>query len=115
MAAGLLLVDMNTTNNTPGAENTTAAQEDRLVRLPWGFFQDHQDRDLPTPEPVRWNKKSVWVSLDDPNLDELLDDANYYACKESRRGWDEGALRYVYAAERLLKAYHDQVEEEDAE
>lgn len=105
---------MRTQNTTTGAGNYTAAHdEDRLVRLPWAFFQDHQDRDLPTPEPVRWNKKSVWVSLDDPNLDELLDDARYYACKESRRGWDEGALRYVYAAERLLKAYHDQIVEGD--
>lgn len=94
---------------------TTTHDEDRLVRLPWAFFQDHQDRDLPTPEPVRWNKKSVWVSLDDPNLDELLDDARYYADKSTRSGWDEGALRYVYAAERLLKAYHDQIVEGDEE
>ena len=91
--------------------DTTCINKDRLVRLPWAFFQDHQDRDLPTPDPVRWNQKSVWVSLDDPNLDELLDDARYYAHKEMRRGWDSGALRYVYAAERLLKAYHDQIEE----
>jgi hypothetical protein len=114
MAAGLLLVDMNTTNTTTGAENTTAAQEDRLVRLPWGFFQDHQDRDLPTPEPVRWNKKSVWVSLDDPHLDDLIEDAEYYGDKNTAPDGD-GAEVFHYAAKRLLKAYHDQVEEEDAE
>jgi hypothetical protein len=106
---------MKTQNTTTGAANTTAAHdEDRLVRLPWGFFQDHQDRDLPTPEPVRWNKKSVWVSLDDPNLDELLDDAEYYADPNTCPDAD-GARVYHLAAKRLMKAYHDQIEETDEE
>jgi hypothetical protein len=106
---------MRTQNTTTGAGNSTAAHnEDRLVRLPWGFFQDHQDRDLPTPEPVRWNKKSVWVSLDDPNLDELLDDAEYYAAPNTCPDGD-GARVYHLAAKRLMKAYHDQIEETDEE
>jgi hypothetical protein len=54
------------------------------------------------------------VSLDDPALDELLDDARHYADKATRSGWDAGALPYVYAAERLLAAYRDQVEETQA-
>ena len=106
---------MKTQNTTTGAGNTTAAHdEDRLVRLPWAFFQDHEDRELPTPEPVRWNKKSVWVSLDDPNLDDLIEDAEYYGDKNTAPDGD-GAQVFHYAAKRLLKAYHNQVVEGDEE
>jgi hypothetical protein len=107
---------MRTQNTPTGAGNTTAAHdEDRLVRLPWMFVQDHNDRMERHEhcEAVKYNSKSVWISLDDPNLDDLLDDARHYANKDGRRGWDESALPYVYAAERLLKAYHDQVVEGD--
>jgi len=105
---------MKTQNTPTGAENTTAAQEDRIIRLPRMFYDDHQERDLPTPEAIRANAKSVWVSLDDPNLDELLDDAEYYAIPY---GWGDGAERYHKAAVRLLAAYNDQVTEdqEDAQ
>ena len=105
---------LQSTHTPTGAGDSAAHDEDRLVRLPWAFFQDHQDRDLPTPEPVRWNKKSVWVSLDDPNLDDLLEDAEYYGNKNTAPDGD-GAQVYHYAAKRLLKAYHDQIEESDEE
>ena len=103
--------------HTNGRGDSAAHDEDRLVRLPWMFVQDHNDRmeQHQHCEVVKCNSKSVWISLDDPNLDDLLDDARHYADKDMRSGWDEGALRYVYAAERLLKAYYDQIEETDEE
>lgn len=108
---------MKVQHTTTGAETPAAHDENRLVRLPWMFVQDHNDRmeQHQHCEVVKCNSKSVWISLDDPNLDDLLDDARHYAHKDMRSGWDEGALRYVYAAERLLKAYNDQVVEGDEE
>ena len=107
---------MRTQNTTTGAGNTTAAHnEDRLVRLPWGFVQDYEDRMEPEQrcEAIKWNSKSVWFSLDDPNLDDLLDNADYYADIDTCP--DDGAQRVHAAAKRLLKAYHDQVVEGDEE
>ena len=55
-----------------------------------------------------------WVSLDDPNLDDLIEDAEYYGDKNTAPDGD-GAQVFHYAAKRLLKAYHDQVVEGDEE
>jgi hypothetical protein len=49
------------------------------LRLPKMFFQDHADRALPTPTVLRENARHVWVGLDDPDLPELLADAEHYA------------------------------------
>lgn len=51
-----------------------------LIRLPWMFYTDHMDRELPTPQEVPpSNKRALWVRRDDPALGELLSDARYYA------------------------------------
>lgn len=53
---------------------------EKLIRLPWRFYTDHLERELPTPkEHERSNKRHVWVRADDPALPELLSDARYYA------------------------------------
>jgi hypothetical protein len=51
-----------------------------LVRVPAAFFDDHESRDCePYCEPVKRAGRYVWLRLDDPGLEELLDDARHYA------------------------------------
>lgn len=51
-----------------------------LVRVPAAFFRDHESRDCePYCEPVKRDGRYVWLKLDDPGLEELLDDAKHYA------------------------------------
>lgn len=49
------------------------------VRLPRVFYEDHEARELPTPDPLKQTKRHVWVAVDDPDLPELLDDARHYS------------------------------------
>lgn len=50
------------------------------VRVPATFYHDHDERGCePFCEPVKTTKRFVWLRLDDPGLDELLDDARHYA------------------------------------
>lgn len=50
-----------------------------LIRLPLVFYDDHEARDLDTPEAVKRTGSHVWVRDNDPALPELLSDARYYA------------------------------------
>jgi hypothetical protein len=55
-------------------------EEAVTVRVPAAFFDDHESRDCePYCEPVKRAGRYVWLSLDDPGLEELLDDARHYA------------------------------------
>jgi hypothetical protein len=49
-----------------------------LIRLPRVFFDDHWERELPTPTVVKHTKTNYWIASDDPNLAELLSDAEFY-------------------------------------
>lgn len=80
-----------------------------LIQLPRKFYDDHAERDLPTPVAVRKNSKSVWVDSSDANLPELIDDAEYYANKDIRDGFSSDCRHWCYAAERLLAAYRQQI------
>jgi hypothetical protein len=79
-----------------------------LIRLPRKFYDDHAERDLPTPIAIRSNSQSVWVDSIDANLSELLNDAEYYADKDMRSGFCQDSREWCYAAERLLNAYRNQ-------
>lgn len=48
------------------------------IRIPRTFFDDHMDRELPTPDYRRWRGGYV-IKLDDPHLPELISDATHYA------------------------------------
>lgn len=48
-------------------------------KLPVRFFTDHAERDLPTPQILRYTATHVWVRADDPALQELKSDAEHYA------------------------------------
>ena len=52
---------------------------DRLIKLPKRFFDDHAERGLPTPEVIREYSNNYAVSINDPELSELLSDAEHYA------------------------------------
>jgi hypothetical protein len=79
-----------------------------LIQLPRKFYDDHAERELPTPAAIRSNSKSVWVATDDVNLPELIEDAYFYSDKDMRDGFSPDCRHWCYAAERLLAAYHKQ-------
>ena len=49
------------------------------LRLPRRFFYDHAERDLPTPVVIRITPSYVFVDGNDPNIAELINDAEHYA------------------------------------
>tara|TARA_R110000751_G_scaffold253276_2_gene352871 strand:+ start:170 stop:637 length:468 start_codon:yes stop_codon:yes gene_type:complete len=67
----------------PEIPNDLPVDEQKIIRIPNYFYYDHQSRDLPTPEAIRYTKRHVWISLDNPALPELESDADYY--------WEERA------------------------
>ena len=88
-----------------GEPNTAAdmcRSNNCYLRIPKLFFDDHGDRDLPTPQVQRETKTHYWIMKRDEHLPELISDAEYYA--ETFDGWDESAKRYIKGARRLLDA-----------
>jgi len=76
----------------------------RLIRIPKTFFDDHQWRELPTPEVIKETKSHYWIyeNKEDEGYLDLIEDADMYA-GEGAPDWDEG--RYIrLAAKALLKA-----------
>ena len=66
--------------NTRSVKHYHKGDEPSLVRVPAAFFNDHESRDCePYCEPVKRSSRFVWLKLDDPGLEELLDDARHYA------------------------------------
>lgn len=81
-----------------------------LIRVPAKFLVDHWERDLPTPESVRSNSRYEWIRADDPALDELIGDAEFYADPygpQTERDWAKKAavalLRAIYTQRPELK------------
>ncbi|WP_415907114.1 hypothetical protein [Oleiharenicola sp. Vm1] len=56
------------------------------------FLRDHADRELPTPAIVREDRRRAWLSIDDPHLDELLSDADFYADPDGPAGRENRSL-----------------------
>lgn len=76
------------------------------VKVPRRFFDDHAERDLPTPTIVRTLAAHYVVSSDDPALSELLNDAEHYATP-GQFGHDPelaGIVASARATVRALKA-----------
>lgn len=65
----------------------------KTIKLPNVFYDDHLERDLPTPEDVGKAKSYVTVRADDPALHELLNDAEFYASPWGPDGEGLGGLR----------------------
>lgn len=47
------------------------------IRIPKRFLDDHEERELPTPDYRSWRGGYV-IDTDDPHFAELMDDAKYY-------------------------------------
>lgn len=84
-----------------------------LIRIPWVFALDHDERDLPLPEIVRATKSHWFVRADDPALRELLDDAEHYAHPYGPDGEGLGGLRS--SAKATVRAIRDVIGWDDAE
>lgn len=49
-----------------------------FIRIPWKFYIDHYERGLPTPEEVKTTNAHVFIRADDPSLESLRADAEFY-------------------------------------
>lgn len=67
------------------------------IKIPKRFFEDHSERDLPTPAVLRETKAYLVIDTADEAFPELVDDAKHYA----NDGVDMGPIT---AARALLKA-----------
>jgi hypothetical protein len=85
----------------------------KTIKLPPAFYDDHDERDLPTPEDVGNAKSYVLVRADDPALRELLDDAEHYAHPYGPDGEGLGGLRS--SAKATVRAIRDVIGWDDAE
>jgi hypothetical protein len=72
-----------------------------LLRIPRRFYEDHDERALPTPAVVKFTKTHIWIDADDAALDELRSDAEHYA---HRYGPDQCPPGLIPAARALLAA-----------
>ena len=59
-----------------------------LVRVPQHFFDDHAHRALPAPEIVGVTREHYWVRAEDPELEELYEDARLYSEIQAVDGLD---------------------------
>ena len=59
----------------------------RIIRIPRFFYDDHEERDLPTPPAIKETKRHVWIDLEHEDVHELLSDADFYG---NSGGWDCG-------------------------
>ena len=50
-----------------------------VLAVPAKFYDDHGDRDLPTPAEVRRAGSRVYIDRNDPAIPALLSDAKFYA------------------------------------
>lgn len=85
----------------------------KTIKLPPAFYDDHDERDFPTPEDVGNAKSYVLVRADDPALRELLDDAEHYAHPYGPDGEGLGGLRS--SAKATVRAIRDVIGWDDAE
>lgn len=74
-----------------------------IKRIPSGFYDDHINRSLPAPPPVKETKNSVWIDTAHPDYSELLDDAKWYASLTSE-GRDDPCGPFIRMARNMLKA-----------
>ena len=85
------------------------------IRIPQRFFDDHEERDLPAPEVVKWNKKHYWIDANSEYLYELLSDASHYATsfdfEFGSRLW--GLSVSAAATEKAIRKHLDEITSDD--
>ena len=81
----------------------------KLIRIPTRFFDDHQERELPTPEIYKSTARHYWISADDPEIPELLSDCDYYDSCQS--GMDDYFFGLISSARATARAIRKAIEE----
>lgn len=51
----------------------------QTVNIPKAFYDDHQERELPTPRLISELSSTYLIDRDDPAFAELVNDAEHYA------------------------------------
>lgn len=76
------------------------------IWLPPRFYQDHEDRDLPSGTVLRRTARKVLVRCSDEELAEIEDDAKYYADANGPDGEGlEGLKRSAKATIEAIKKH----------
>lgn len=85
----------------------------KTIRIPHRFYFDHLERDLDSPRVIRTTKSHLHIDPADPALDELLDDARFYAGTPGQPGIDadtpelRGLVASARATVRAIEAEKD--------
>lgn len=74
-----------------------------VIQIPKRFYDDHVERDLEAPSIVHQTAKHYWIKADDPALNELKDDAEFYASM-GMDYWDKSCAGLVSSARATAKA-----------
>ena len=86
------------------------------IQLPVKFYDDHVSRDLPGGEEIKRNKRYVTLLANEATIEEIRDDADYYADEYGpcgKGGWDaDPGLRA--AAQRCKDAIDKYFQHHDA-
>ena len=73
----------------------------QFVQVPKKFFDDHAERELPTPHVIRETSRYYLVNRDDEAVPELIDDAMHYA-----DGVDQADRGLIASAKAVLRAFN---------
>jgi len=79
-------------------------QKKKLIKIPQRFLIDHKERDLPTPEVVKSTQNHFWIKADDPEIPELISDADYYYKMWNMGAWENYLFGICMSAKATLKA-----------
>ena len=74
------------------------------IKVPACFYDDHDSRDLPTPRVISRTSRTVTVAVDDANLAELLNDAEYYADRDGPTAGDSEYAGLRSSAQATVRA-----------
>jgi hypothetical protein len=75
----------------------------KTIRIPDRFYVDHMERALDTPADLGKCKTHAIVSVDDPHLGELLDDAEHYAHPSGPDACGRGLIMSAKATVRAIR------------
>lgn len=79
------------------------------VKVPARFYNDHEERELPSGTVIKGNSHRITVELDKEELHELLSDARYYS--DPHGPYVDAALRRsAQRTVKILEAHRPQFE-----
>lgn len=73
------------------------------IRIPSRFIDDHYDRGLPTPADSSTSDRYAIISVDDPHIGELLNDAEHYASPSGPDAAPSGIIASAKATVRAIR------------